>query len=593
MKRLIIIVLILNIIFTILYCKKDMSSEREPNDIRENATRINPAKNNTITAEIESINDKDYFIIDTADIDIERAVMNITVEGVKGIDIRLSIFDKSSPKPYKQVNDYMKGYGEKLCGIEVIKGRELLLLVDAVVDNIDKLHLGEIENDNPDYPFIDIKEYELTFEILPQTRTETEPNDIFTQADTITVGEPVKGYFPPFLEQFPEDNYIEGLENYNYYEIDLYKVPEHQNDAFVTIQLSDTPNANSFLVLFGSDYKILEFVDNHGFNHGERILNYTFKEGEPYYIGVMGVHTIKINNEGLYEYELIVDYLDDDTNLEMENNNSPDKANKLTSGMVAGTIQQLDDEDWYEIVIPKIEENLNTDEDSEDGLDRLVKSKLLAEIKLSAIEGLDLTLDISEQGNRISYSYDNTGKSEGEAISNLTVDGYDSIYARVMLSENHRSSYINEDRYILSYRFYYQKENMELEPNNAVHNATPVSINSPITGYINPKRDIDNFLIKLDVSKTYSIQISTVDGVYLQWEMYEKSGTEAPNDKNPQNWEYAVKPKGSYQATFPFKYIGKASTGKEQLILSVKDYKEGLGYNTSQMYTIRVIERSN
>ncbi len=664
MKRLVFLLGLLSLVMVFSFCVNKSHKEKEPNDVRNLATIINPLKDYLTIATMESEDDKDYFLIDLSAFQHRQGTMNIKVTGIKGIDIRLNIFRENENVPFKQVNDFWKGYGESIGGIGILPNEKYVLLIDSVSSYLDKIDLGKIEKDDPDYPFIDSDEYQIEIEIISDSNYEREPNDIFEKANDIIIGEPMKGYFTPFLEQNPEETYIKSIGNepspqidasdfendvlknitnkedknflqkcyikneirkvynlksklneddkqrivkilklfgYNYYEIDLYKIVskgKNNEDKFVSIALSDVPNVNSFLVLFNEKQDVLEFVDNQAFGIGEKILNYTLKTNQTYYIGVMGIHTLKAKQTELYEYTLLVDYLDDTQNIEQENNDKSQKANVLVNGMVSGFLSPINDEDWFAIAIPKEEvyeeESENTNEENKD---KLFEPKMLIEVKITGIEKVDIALEVSLKGSGIDITYDNNGISEGETISNVCVSELDRLYIRVRRSVNDTLRYVNEQsKYVLSYRFYYQKENMELEPNNQLYQPTPVDINKPIIGYINPKGDVDNYLVKLENSRTYSIQITTVEGVNLEWLMYQKDGLPAPNDKNPNNYEYAVQPKGSYSGLFLFKYIGQSYAGEAELILSVRDYKKtnsttftGLGFNTSQMYVIRIV----
>lgn len=601
-RKIIMIISIFMIMIVLLHCKTHSNKEQEPNDLRDTATKINPVKCSVIKGKISSNRDKDYFLFDLADLPNSFGIMNIKVNGVKGMDMRLSIFKENDTSPLKQANDFMKGDGESLTAIKVRKGEKFLLLIDVILAQIDQLDLGDVEKDNPDYPFVDYSDYKIEIELLPFTNSyENEPNDIFEQANELIIGTPMTGHFTPFMELNPESDYIESLGNlsgdYNLYELDLYKIISNdkvEHDMFVTINLLDVPNVNSFLVLFNKQKEILEFVDNRSFNFGEKLLNYTLKQGDTYYVGVMGIHALKVNKTELYKYTLIVDFLDDDDDKrEIEPNDNYMNATPITKGEKHGNIDNRNDEDWFAIILPEEETYIEEGESV-----RSFKAKLLTEIKLSGLKDVDLAVDTSKDGTSINATYDNNGVSEPETVSNTTVSDLNRLYLRVRRSEKDSKEIVNKDnKYILSYRFYYQKENMELEPNDKLNQATSVKLNTPIVGYINPKGDIDNYRIKIDSSRTYSINITTVDGVNLQWQMFEETGTDALNEHNPDEWEYFVSPKKS-QDTYLFKYLEENEWEKE-LIFRVRDYKtsrsnkyNGNGFNTSQMYTIRITPKS-
>ncbi len=602
-KPLFLIISLFMIILLIASCKPSNNTEEEPNNQRNDANHIKPYDGFSLTGSIEDNSDKDYFILDFTDIKSDRVSFNIKVSGVKGIDMRLCLFRLDEDAPFKQVNDFMKGDGESLTGIEALKNHKYILLIDANLTNIDLLDLGEVEKDNPDYPFIDHKDYTMDIELYSVNDRETEPNDVFQTADTIIIGKPLTGYFTPFLETRTETNTIEPLGNYNHYERDLYRIDTGEDepndkDIFVSIALSETENVNSFLVLFDEEGKMLEFVDNQTFGYGEKILNYTLQANKTYYIGVMGIHMIKVEDVEVYKYNLLVNYLDDSLNIEREDNDTPQKANDIVSGSVSGFNSPAKDEDWFALIVP--EESVYIEEGGDGkSKDGSFVSDILAEIKLTGIEDVNIALDVSKTGNSIIETYDNNGLSEGESASNVTVEGLEKLYVRVRRSDKDRSNVVNEEnKYIMSYRFYYRKDNMELEPNDDIGQATWVRTNAPIIGYINPKEDVDNYKIKLENSRKYAIQITTVDNVNLQWQIYEESGLKAPNEMNLNDWDYKVEPKQG-QDTFLFKYIGESYLGNTTLIISVKDYRransskyDGQGFNPSQMYSIRIFRRN-
>ncbi len=603
-KKLILFLIVISSIILYINCQPPKHTEKEPNNLRNNANLINPKDGLVIHGKIEDNTDKDYFMLDFSNINMDITSFNIKVTGVKGIDMRLSIFYENDDKPFKIVNDFMKGDGESLTGIKAEKGDKLIFLIDANLTNIDNVDLGSVEQDNPDYPFIDFDDYQIVINMFNSIDRETEPNDIFHTADNIIIGKPLTGYFTPFLQQEKEINEIEALGNYNYYERDLYKITSEEEsndneDIFVSIALSETENVNSFLVLFDGQGNILEFVDNQPFGYGEKILNYTLKSDDTYYIGVMGIHMIKVDSVDVYKYNLLVNYLDDSLNIERENNDSPEKANDIVSGSVSGFISPANDEDWFALIVP--EEEIFIEENSEDNdIDDLFISNLLAEVKISGVEGVNIALDVSRNGNTINQTYDNTGQSEGETISNITVEGLDKLFVRVRRSNKDKRNFVNEEnKYVLSYRFYYQKDNMELEPNNNIGQATEVRINSPIIGYINPIEDVDNYKITLENSRKYTIQVNTVDNINLQWQMFEESGLKAPNEMNLNDWDFKVEPSKG-QDSYAFKYIGESYLGETTLILSIRDYKRsnsskynGQGFNPSQMYSVRIIPRKD
>ncbi len=209
---------ILIVLLTVVISCKSYPEEIEPNDLRVNATRVIMDQSKVVYGKILSGNDKDYFLIEDFPSISDSFTMNIVVSGVKGFDMRLSVFYNDEMKPFKTSNDFMIGDGESLTSIGVKYGDKLILLVDSVPTNLDNIDLGRLEKDDPDYPFVDNKNYKISIELLPAKDMETEPNDTFDTADRIVIGRPVTGHFTPFIENDYESKVIDPLGDYNLYE---------------------------------------------------------------------------------------------------------------------------------------------------------------------------------------------------------------------------------------------------------------------------------------------------------------------------------------------------------------------------------------
>ncbi|MDH7513475.1 MAG: prenyltransferase/squalene oxidase repeat-containing protein [Clostridiales bacterium] len=343
---------------------------------------------------------------------------------------------------------------------------------------------------------------------LAQVKKEVEPNDNREQAQEIRVGESVEA----------------GVQKD--YDEDWFKlVVDKSGKNYLKVEVSAIPEVDTYFSIYDSNNQRLAEINDTSKNEPESLTHFPVEPGF-YFIRVYC--SGKATPE---KYNLITKITGPwKEGWELEPNNSRERANELKIGQSThGYFQQKNDDDWFRLINDK-------------------PGKILVQIDLSAVPGVDSEFDVyNEKGSRI-WSVDDTDVDGAESVFNLALDE-GVYYVEVSARE------INiKDAYTLSTKIFGPwQEGLEAEPNNSRETATEIRLGQSVQGYYQAKGDKDYFRLIVDKPGKNLIQVdlSGVPGTDGRVEIYDKEGKRLwdanDGDKGePESIPYFVVSQGVY-----------------------------------------------
>ena len=169
---------------------------------------------------------------------------------------------------------------------------------------------------------------------------------------------------------------------------------------------------------------------------------------------------------------------------EVEPNNKPAEARAASSGVpILGKIgkrltEVTSDQDWYQITIP-------------DG------SRHELKVTVTAIPNIDLKLSLYDRAGDLAYSADDTGIGGDERITNWPLDpGTYYILIHEIRNPGTRPTENVTDSYELAISFRPMRAGWEDEPNDEPKQATHMSLDKIMHGYLGSVTDVDSYRVQ-------------------------------------------------------------------------------------------------
>jgi len=237
----------------------------------------------------------------------------------------------------------------------------------------------------------------------------------------------------------------------------------------IRIDLSAVPEVDSGIHIYDEIGRQLKTYNIGEEGEGETIVNLGVTEGI-YHIVVKAYYNgINQNDSYTLKTQLIAPWQEGQ---EFELNNKKEQANELKLGEdIKGLFQEKGDKDWYKLTVN-------------------IPGKNIIRIDLSAVPGIDSSMEIyNEQGNRLK-GYNIGEEGEGETIVNLGVtEGIYYIKVRAY-GMNQNDSYTLKTQLISPWQ-----EGQEFELNDEIEQANELKLDKTITGYVFPSDDNDWYTV--------------------------------------------------------------------------------------------------
>jgi serine/threonine-protein kinase len=212
---------------------------------------------------------------------------------------------------------------------------------------------------------------------------EKEPNDIAAMATLLPRGRPVSGHVGnPSPDGQPD--------------FDYYRIPAGPGPRAVTAKITGVPDVDLVLELFDATGKPVTKADNGRQGEGESLGPVAIGNGEAFVLARPVWTAGETPAPGSdTPYELTVDWSRPRPDWELEPNDTPAQANKLTKEMaVSGYLASPDDQDWFEVKVPP---------------------GMRLDGRVDGIDGIDLVVLLGEERKRI----DTAGVGEHEPFTAL------------------------------------------------------------------------------------------------------------------------------------------------------------------------------
>lgn len=255
------------------------------------------------------------------------------------------------------------------------------------------------------------------------------------------------------------------------------------------------------------------------------------------------------------------------TNLrEAEPNNKREEAQPVKNGTAAkGFIQEPKDQDWYQIQIP-------------------ADSAAILRAKLTGVNELNLKLELFDSAGDELIEVDKNKEGKGEILTNygLTTGTYFIRIRELWLKDKAKKS--NDSTfYILQINLEPVTANCEMEPNNRGVEATEITPNEDMQGYLSPWHDEDWYKLSLPPESRYymAISLSGLEDVDSRISVYDPIEALILQKDGESKGVGEIIPNLGIDATKEFYYIvikgGKWHTNEEQAYQLRVDFVETEG----------------
>lgn len=489
------IIFILFVLMLITACKKNYISEVEPNNSFVESTLIELDKD--IRGYLENENDVDVYQL----IVTEKKSVRIELSAVKGVNHAISIFRDESGKRVlvKEIDDARKSSSEIMTNIAMKNGRYYI-----------KIHFGDRDqkkgNEKVQYN-LKLISSELLFE-------EEEANDTYKTATDLPSGEKFSGYFYP---AFNKKNTENESREYDFFMIDP-GLADNQY-ALLDVTLTGVEGVDSVLKIYDPFMNLIVESNVLGSGREENLKDIGLTRPGKYYIQIYSAN-YEVNPVSNYSIQANIKPYD--PSVEMEPNNSTDKANKMVENIINGKIFPQGDEDWYSF-------------SPQDGMN-------IFRVEVIPPSDIDIKIDvISLNGNTI-YTIDNSGSGEKEYFPNI----YSKDPFKIRVYSN--SAEGNPDMtYAVSVNSRKIEPEEETEPNDERETASVVKKNV-IKGYISKNQDVDYYSIKVNTRVKVKFAISGIDDREIEISVADSLGyiikTITVNSKEVVEFEEMIDGKG-------------------------------------------------
>ncbi len=448
-------------------CGKKPLTEKEPNNAFASATAIELGK--TVQGYMDSSDDRDAYMLSLQ----TEGVLDVSLSGLKGINLAIQVW-KGGPEPemVKIIDDARKSSPEKLANLHVTAGPWYIVILHGERDR---------KKSNKEIP------YKFTASMRDFISEESEPNDSHAEATLILFDHEINGYFSPSYNrknQQKENTYRE--EDWFVFNAEIIG----ESPLMVDVTLTEVPGVNSLLEIYGPDMNLISRSDENPAGGPEMLKSIGLKNAGKYYI-LVTAHSFQSNHD--MPYSLKVTGNPHVPGTELEPNDSPDSAMIVKDATVTAAINRESDIDYF--LYEKTD----------------ITSLYRIEVSTPSGQG-DVYLKILDRNRNEIVRIDNeTG--EGKEVHpnlHLQVPFYCGVYWKNAASGENRT-------YTLTIENLKNYKNMEIEPNNSIETATPVT-GDIATGYISSRDDKDFFLLKTKGGKRKRLKflIKGVEGGELK-----------------------------------------------------------------------------
>lgn len=297
-------------------------------------------------------------------------------------------------------------------------------------------------------------------------QNEREPNNSFSEAQTVSLNRPVRGH-------------IDSLKDSDYYQYECEKAQT------VSITLTALKGINHDISVFkagNSKPVLVKRIDDSRKSSPEKFPSFGLTPGKWYFVIAHGDRDKPAGNRKnsyLFTVSQVKSHEEDE--------GEPNDTIRNASALIAGTpVTGYFSQSFNKLNTDKNERFIEYDyffcEASEGGT--------MADIEISAVPGVDSVIEVLSSGGRLLLRSDSGAVGAGEHISGQGIRANGRFYLRVY-AKNFGSNY--KEAYTLKIELGGFEEGVELEPNNAVEEAT--SLQSTMKGSIVPENDQDVFRV--------------------------------------------------------------------------------------------------
>ena len=191
---------------------------------------------------------------------------------------------------------------------------------------------------------------------------------------------------------------------------------------------------------------------------------------------------------------------------ELEPNNAIEDAMSIRPDTVyQGYINEKMDQDWYRITLPE-------------------DSSAVLRAELSGINDINLKMELFEPDKDLLLDINRYKEGEGEIITNYTLRPGDTyLRVRELWLKSNEKKFNDTLSYDLKIHLSALDPGLELEPNNKAVEATPITANTAMHGYISPYNDVDWFRLPLvhDENSYLKLTLTGVEKVDTRISVYD------------------------------------------------------------------------
>ena len=433
-------------------CSRSFNEKEPDNNTRKLALKLEPGQKLSGSYHSQSDTDVDYVYMT-----VESPSMIVGQLGaVKGVDSEILFFRKGEIVPFKVVNDNQSSLNERF-------GPYLVSPPGAVIAIRPKQNVNDEKYSNLKYQFY----YDI---LSPPEQVEQESNDTPELANSLE-----KNIIRGFYNNALGENDIEK----DYYFIDI---PENQKYR-LSAKLSKVTGVDGVIRLYSKDGEKLLTIDNGAMGEEENIFSYGVQGPTKLYFSI-NAKDYKISESEYYELSAEIHPYEE--KYELEPNDSIREATPVKVNKIFGDFSNDQDVDYYRYY----NESFDT-------------VNYFAEVVPSS--DFDVRLELYPGINSSSVIYDDGGSELSEGVSNWIVKPLETIYFKVS-----KKSLGKTGAYTLNTASASASENLESEPNDSIKTATVVTQDKIITGYVNPGKDQDYYVIRIATQNKYTIDLESL-----------------------------------------------------------------------------------
>ncbi|HNR89193.1 MAG TPA: hypothetical protein PKM65_12705 [Spirochaetota bacterium] len=447
-------------------CKERNQRESEPNDTFANANPI--TTHMTVEGALERTNDRDHFLLTVT----EPLVLDISLSGVKGVNHAFQVWRRTgeSYTLLKHVDDQRKSSPERLCNLYVLPGTYCIVVLhgdkDAPQTNRETPYRLKVASRS-------IKDYE-----------EQEPNDSPETANPIPMPGEIFGFFSPAINKHNTNKeHPRREEDWFSFEVSL----NDNKPILVDIELSGVPAVNSTLQIFSGDMEELGRADVGEVGKGESIRGVGITTSGRYYL-MVAARNVEANND--IPYSVKITKREYNYSLEMEPNNTLERANLIAENQVSGMIFPRGDIDWYRV----------------QGGDELQVYR----VEAVPPPDVDVQLRLYNDRRERLWETDQAKRGERAIMPGIVLRGefFIEVYSK--------TGAVNQDKpYLLTLVTKTYADGWEKEPNDTKAAATKVT-GKTVLGFTSKRKDVDYFLFEYNRRVRCRYVIRAAQGSELQ-----------------------------------------------------------------------------